>query len=114
MIVVNVPAYEWLRSYHDARIRNARRYTRRRLGDALKGAGFGVAFITYWNSLLFPLMVLRRRIFPPAEGESDVRPYSPALDLVFRSVLLVERLVMRSGLRFPWGGSVLAIGVKNG
>jgi SAM-dependent methyltransferase len=112
VFVITVPAYAWLSSAHDERVHAARRYTRCSLAAVLKDAGFQVPYMTYWNTLLFPLMVLRRKVFVPANQESDLKDFPPLLDRIFRGVMAVELALLRTGLPLPFGGSVLAVGRK--
>src|SRR5215217_5304602 len=58
-LVVNVPAYRWLWSYHDRAVGTKHRFTRRRLEALVEANGFIVEFSTYWNTFLFPLAVVR-------------------------------------------------------
>jgi hypothetical protein len=67
---------------------------------------------TYWNSLLFPLMVLRRKWFAPRTGQSDVGEFSGLADRLFGAIMAVERGGLRLGLRYPFGGSLLAVATK--
>jgi SAM-dependent methyltransferase len=110
IFVVTVPAYEWLSSSHDERVHGARRYTRGQLQKILEKAGFKVTYITYLNTLLFPLMVLRRKIIQPKNDESDVKLFPPLIDAMFRMVMGLEHLLIRMGLTMPFGGSLLAVG----
>lgn len=113
VLVVNLPAYEWLRSAHDIRVQNARRYTARGAAGLLAAAGLVRVRPRYWNSLLLPLMVLRRKMLArPPEGPSDVAPLDPRLDRGFHAATQVERRLMACGLPFPAGGSVLATGLR--
>lgn len=111
-LVLNLPAFEWLASYHDARVHNARRFDRPGLRRLIDAAGFASARIDYWNSLLFPLMVLRRKLFTGGGGESDVADYPVLVDRLFAGLLALERAGMRAGLRYPFGGSLIAIARK--
>lgn len=112
--VIHVPAYEWLRSYHDEHGYTARRYTRRGLQRLLNRAGFRVTYCTYRVCLLFPLMVLRRKVFKRKDDSSDVVEYRPMVDSLFTFVMDIELLLFRLGIRFPFGGSVVAVGMKDG
>jgi SAM-dependent methyltransferase len=112
VLVMTAPAYEWLYSSHDDRSHTARRYTRRRLVDAFRSAGLEVVYATYWNTLLFPLMVLRRKLIRPADGQSDTQHFPPMLDGFLHAVMVLERFLLRAGLRLPFGGSVLVVGRK--
>jgi SAM-dependent methyltransferase len=114
MLIVNLPAFEWMKSAHDERVHNARRYTAPAVRALLFGAGFAEIRTFYWNSLLFPLMVLRRKVVAGAAAESDVFAYPAPIEAAFRSVLAVERALMGLGLRFPAGGSVMAVARRHG
>jgi SAM-dependent methyltransferase len=110
VLIVNLPAYRWLLSSHDERVHNVRRYTRGEVIEMLGRAGFARVWASYWNTLLFPIMVLKRKLLG---GEaSDVRPFPAPLEALFRSVLAVERAWLGRGLKFPFGGSILAVAVK--
>ena len=61
-LIINVPAYQWMASFHDREVHNARRFERAGLARLLTAAGFSRFRTTYWNSILFPLMVLRRKL----------------------------------------------------
>jgi len=111
ILVVNLPAYRWMLSTHDERVHNVRRYTRTEVMAMLRHAGFRSVSATYWNTFLFPLMVLKRKVL--GGEDSDVRPFPAPVEFLFRCVLGCERLLMRIGLRFPFGGSIFAVAVKS-
>jgi len=112
-LVITMPAYQWLYSYHDREVGNLRRYSRRELNALLVGAGFGVVHSTYWNALPFPLAVLRRKIFPPAAARSDVSAFPPWLEACFNGLMALERGWFALGGRFPFGTSVLTVARKS-
>ena len=112
VLVVSLPAYDWLLSYHDARVRNVRRFTRRRVEGLLEDAGLAPVYATYWNTLLLPVMAIRRLLVGPRENDSDVHPYPRPLDAILGSLLTCERALLRIGTRLPFGGSVLAVAAK--
>ena len=109
IFVVNLPAYQWMLSYHDVRVQNARRFTRGHLGELLSAAGLLPLYATYWNTLLFPIMAARRLLPASEQKESDVHAYAPAADACCRALLTCERGALRAGIRLPFGGSVLAV-----
>ena len=111
-LIINVPAYQWLASFHDRQVHNARRFERTGLQALLRTAGFARVRTTYWNSLLFPLMVLRRKVLAPRSEESDVADYSRLTDAAFGMIMAAERAGLRLGLRYPFGGSLLAVATK--
>jgi SAM-dependent methyltransferase len=111
ILILNLPAYRWLMSRHDAAVYNARRYTRTELVRLLRSAGFRPIFASYWNIVLFPLMVATRKLLPAGTG-SDVKLQPKFIEAVCRAATTFERGLMRAGIRFPFGGSVLAAAVK--
>jgi SAM-dependent methyltransferase len=109
LLLLNLPAHAWLHSAHDLRVRTARRYERAEVSRKLEAAGFGATLPRHWNSLLLPLMVVQRRVVRRApDAPSDVQPYPPWLDASLGAVCQAEAALMRAGLRFPLGGSILA------
>jgi hypothetical protein len=112
IVILNNPAYEWLRSYHDVFVHTARRYTAPRMAADLHRAGFTVLRCTYWNTLLFPFMVLKRKLPTGSASHSDVAAIPSWLNRMFSFVSLPEPLLMRYGVDLPFGGSVLTIGRK--
>lgn len=111
-LIVNVPAYQWMASFHDRHVHNARRFERDGLRALLSAAGFTRIRATYWNSLLFPLMVLRRKMLAPRIGKSDVSDFPGLADRILGAIMAVERAGLRLGLRYPFGGSLLAVATK--
>ena len=112
LIVVNVPAYRWLWSYHDRAVHSVRRYGRAELAGKLGRAGFAEVRAGPWNTLLFPLVVLRRKLLPAPAGGSDVRTYPALAEVVARAALALERCWMATGLRLPFGSSIFATARK--
>ncbi len=114
VLVVSVPAYDWLFSAHDERVEGIRRYTRASLSKTLENEGFQIEYSTYWNTFLFGLMVLRRKFFASKDGESDLKMMPPVIEAVFNAVMIFECALLSSamsmGLVFlPFGGSVLVV-----
>jgi SAM-dependent methyltransferase len=109
----NLPAYGWLLSAHDRRVHNVRRFTRGQARMLLAGRGFKILKASYWNTLLFPLMLLHR-LTERADAESDVRDFPRWIDALFSAALAVERLVIGLGLSLPFGGSLLIVARRDG
>ncbi len=109
---LNLPAYQWLYSQHDVLVHTRRRYTKSRIRAALEPAGFRILDMTYWNTILFPLMVLRRKVLPGKSGESDVASFTGPVNDLFLALTGLERLVLRAGLSLPFGGSLLITAQK--
>jgi hypothetical protein len=114
LLVLNLPAYDWMFSAHDRAVHTARRYTRSGLTTLLRSAGFAQVRTSYWNSLLFPLMVLRRKLLKTEGAASDVMPFPAPIEFLFRAVMRLENFLLRCGVALPFGGSVLAVAIKHG
>jgi SAM-dependent methyltransferase len=113
-LVLNLPAYRWMLSRHDVAVHNARRYTLKRVARLLHSSGFQPVYVTYWNAVLFPLMVITRKLLPARRSMSDVTLHSRPLDAFGRLATSFENALLRAGLRFPFGGSILAVAAKRG
>jgi SAM-dependent methyltransferase len=105
-LIVNMPAFAWLASAHDRRVHNVRRQSASDVAAMLVGNGLANIRVRYWNSLLFPLMVVQRKLLARhADAASDVAALPGWLDAAFHAVTAIER---RLPMSFPAGGSVLA------
>jgi hypothetical protein len=79
------------------------------LREAARGAGFDVESGGYFNTLLFPLVAMRRMLARIGIGrDDDARMPSPALNAVLGAVFGLERLVVPR-IKFPFGTSVIAV-----
>ena len=110
--VFNLPAYGWLLSAHDTRVHNVRRFSRGEARLLLTQHGFRIVRSSYWNTLLFPLMLLHR-LTERADAASDVRDYPRWLDALFSTALAVERAAILAGLSLPFGGSLIVVAARD-
>ncbi len=104
-LVVNMPAYAWMASAHDRRVRNARRSTPSELQAWLRRAGLAEIRTKFWNSLLFPAMLIQRKLLARGDAASDVATISPGLNGIFLAITRLECHLPA----LPWGGSIIAI-----
>ncbi len=116
LLILQVPAFDWLRSEHDDAVWTSRRYSRREVGILLAGAGFAVERCFYRVALLFPAAALVRLLAPRGrpeeEARSEVRPAAPAADALLGGILRLESALAALGLRLPFGLSVFAVARK--
>lgn len=110
IVVLTMPAYQWMYSYHDRAVGNLRRYSRGETVALLRQAGFRIERATYWNTLLFPLAVLQRKLLRGRDSSSDVRLYPAPVELFCNAMNLIEHAWLRRGGVLPWGNSVVAVG----
>jgi len=110
VLVLNLPAYRWMLSAHDRAVDNARRYGSGEVARLLAQAGFAGISTRYWNSLLFPLMVLKRKLLPGGDGDVALMP--APLERCFAAIARFETWLATMGLRLPFGGSIVAVGIR--
>jgi SAM-dependent methyltransferase len=109
-VVLWLPAYDWLRSPHDAVVHTARRYDCARVRGLARGAGLTVEHLGHVHAaLLLPALVVRGlerlRRAPPASGLGTP---PRALNALLAGALALEgQLATRAPL--PFGLSVLAV-----
>ncbi len=111
-LVLNMPAYQWMYSYHDRTTGNLRRYSRGEVNALVRAAGFHVVRSTYWNMLAFPLVVLRRKLLPPADPSSDVARFPAPVEAGFNAAMAAEHVWLEMGAGLPFGNSVLTVAQK--
>jgi SAM-dependent methyltransferase len=113
LLVLNLPAYGWLYSAHDVAVDNARRFGRGELIELLAAAGFAEVRTRFWNSFLFPLMVVRRKLWRRGTaGASDVELRSPPVERALGAVMALECRLVAADIFLPFGGSILASAVR--
>jgi SAM-dependent methyltransferase len=117
-IIVNAAALDMLKGDHSVLVSEVRRYTRRRLGEKLKSAGFRVERMTYTNASIFPVTAgvraLQRLRGLKEEGETRGDFYLPPapINALFSGALTVEAALINAGLNMPIGSSVLCLARK--
>lgn len=116
-LLIRVPACDWLRSRHDAAVHTRQRYGRRELVGKLRAAGLEPVFVSFANSFLFPIAVIRRlsessddATRNPPQG-SEVQPVAKWLNEVLTKVLSAEAMLLRR-LPLPIGLSLVAVARK--
>jgi len=119
LMVLNLPAYDWLYSEHDVAIHTSERYTSPKVRSLLETLGLSVERLSYRLCFLFPAVVLGRlpsllRARPgDAAARSDLHAVpGKTTNRILFSVLRIENELVARGTRLPWGSSVFAIGRK--
>jgi SAM-dependent methyltransferase len=110
LLIITVPAYQWLYSSHDAQHHHYRRYTARRLRTLAKAAGLRPTRVGYYNTVLFPLALIRRlaeKLLNARPVDDSALPGSLLNQFLYRAFSLEARFI-RSWL-FPVGLSVVGL-----
>jgi predicted TPR repeat methyltransferase len=112
-ILITVPAYQWMWSNHDVVLHHKRRYSRDSLRVLVKDAGFDIIHLTHFNTIFFPLAVVKRLLTRflhlPERDEYNVPP--KLVNTLLRSIFALERLVV-PGFSLPFGLSLLCLAKK--
>jgi SAM-dependent methyltransferase len=113
VLLVRVPALQALWGAHDVEVQSRHRYTRGELRALLEACGMRLERATYGNAILLPLLFARRTLdrLRGREG-SDVGFLPAPLEWAFKRALLAEAALIRRGLSFPIGASVVALARK--
>lgn len=109
-MLITVPAFPFLWSRHDERHHHKRRYRRKELIEKLQDAGFELALVTYFNALLFPVIVLIRlaqRLFGVDHGDDERIP--PTVLNRFLSLIFAGERHLVGRLPALFGLSLLAV-----
>ncbi|MGD1994789.1 MAG: methyltransferase domain-containing protein [Anaerolineae bacterium] len=117
-ILITVPAFQFLWGRQDEISHHLRRYTARELRARITAAGLEVRKLTYFNTLLFPIVAairVGRRLLPSGpeeEIESDFTMTRPGRlnDLLARVFKAESGLIQAA--RLPFGVSLLAVARK--
>ncbi len=112
VVLMTVPAHDFLWSNHDLVLGHLRRYSRKSFSALWEGFPVRRVYATFFNSLLFPLIALYR-ILPGGKGRgSDLTLPLPPLNRLLRAVLRMEKFLLKMG-PIPGGVSLLTVLKKN-
>lgn len=113
--LIRVPAFDALRSEHDAAVHTRERYLLASLRDRVTAAGLVVERATYANTLLFPFAAISRLLRRPShefgKTTSDVRPASWPAQAVGSLALQMEAFALHWA-SFPLGLSAIVLATR--
>ena len=111
-IIVSVPQHRFLWSQRDETLCHKRRYTRQELADKTRQAGFEIARMTSFITLPFPAMLIESMMH--RKKRTDYNPLKTLktgglTNTVLNMILTFERQLIKCGVPFLFGGSLLLI-----
>jgi SAM-dependent methyltransferase len=109
-LLTTVPAWAWLWSAHDEYHHHKRRYTLAEYRALFEAAGLNVRRATYFNTILFPLIVavrLAKNALGAAEADAQGLP-GPLINGCLQRLFASERWALRF-VNLPLGVSILVI-----
>jgi SAM-dependent methyltransferase len=111
-LLATVPAFGWLWSAHDDTHHHQRRYVAGDLRALFERAGYKIAYLSYYNFLLFPAIAAARLLSPSRKSsprhDHDLRAHSGPVNSVLRTVFSSERYAI-GHLAVPFGVSLLVL-----
>ena len=110
-LLVTVPQHRWLWSAVDERACHKRRYIRSELIKKVEQSGLKVEYVTSFVTILIPLMLLSR-LQAKTDKPIDEFRISSWLNGLFSIFMSVELGLLKMGLTFPFGGSLLLLAKK--
>ena len=110
-LIITVPQHPFLWSTFDEHSHHSRRYTADELKKKIAKAGFETLRQTSFVSLLFPLLLLSRIRIRSDDIERGLK-VGRRMDFILERVMDIERVLIRKGVNFPFGGSLLMVSRK--
>ena len=117
LLIITVPAFQFLWSEHDIALHHYRRYTRKKLTRLLTDEGLKIVSASYVITFSFPIIIAYRLLkgalnflHPHASKASYVR-LPAALNAFFIRILAWESKLL-GYITFPFGTSVLIVATK--
>ena len=111
LIAFREPAMNIARGWHDRAVNGRQRFTTGGITASLREAGFEPLRATYLNTVLFPPIVLVRRLQDlrePDLAKSDVEDTREPLNSLLLAILRFERAVLKA-MDLPFGVSLFAV-----
>jgi SAM-dependent methyltransferase len=117
MLVVSVPAFQFLWGDHDTLYGHRRRYTTGALREKLEAAGLEMVKLSYFEPLFVAPLWLFRNLKKLLGREGDITQRDDfiklpgALNRALTHMIAAERFPLRY-LSFPFGVTILAVAIK--
>lgn len=111
-LVLTVPQHRWLWSQVDDYACHVRRYRRTELIAKVQQAGLQVSYTSSFVSLLVPLMWLSRKRASKQHDPMTEFNIPRWLNRTLETVMQFELQLLKMGIRFSVGGSLLLIATK--
>jgi ubiquinone/menaquinone biosynthesis C-methylase UbiE len=114
LLLITVPAYQWMWSQWDVELHHKRRYTKSGLEKLLKKYGYDIVLSSYRQSfMVLPVYAFRKlkTIFKPLDYGSDFKVGSPFVSVPLLYVTNLEHALITS-TSIPFGMSIVVLAKK--
>lgn len=111
-LILNLPAFEFLKGSHDIAVSTQRRYSRSSVRRLMTQSGFMAEHMSYWNMILFPFLLVMRPISrllarSAAKVHSDLGELPGFLNN-FLTWLFLNEVRFADRFALPLGSSIFA------
>ncbi|MDX9702641.1 MAG: class I SAM-dependent methyltransferase [Candidatus Auribacterota bacterium] len=111
IILVTVPAYQWLYTGRDKMHHHKRRYNRRQIHEVVASQGFAREILSYYNFWLFPFALMERlskKLFATDTPKPDVTVPPALINHIMRLIFQSERFLLQYVV-LPFGLSLIGV-----
>lgn len=109
--ILIVPAYQWLWSANDLAYHHQRRYSLNLVKKLVRSKDFKLTFLSFFNSLLFPIFVIFTMIAKFSKRTSAstvVKPVPGFINFLLTKLMQFERwIIINAGIKLPFGSSII-------
>lgn len=109
-LIITVPAYSWLYGAHDKMLHHFRRYSKNTLNETINYSDLKVLKSSYFNTLLFPLVILARLTDMLKNSDESIGYSTPnsIVNHLFYRVFSIETILVNK-TNLPFGASIVAV-----
>jgi len=117
-LILNVPAFMSLFSYHDEAFEHLRRYRANEIKEKLRSVNLQVNFLSYWSFFIFPIIFLMRKVIPGnnKDGKDNLSDFYRNVPFLVEKILIilnfVELRLIKRKISLPFGVSLYGIAQK--
>ncbi len=109
LLMVTVPQHKELWSFTDEYAMHCRRYEADELIKKIQSANLEIVYSNSFVSLLYPAMYFSRKSSKKASVELEI---NPIINFVFSLIMSFELLLIKIGVKFKRGGSLVVVAKK--
>ena len=114
--MITVPRHKWLWSVQDEAACHKRRYSRIELKKKIESVGFHIEQLSSFISLLVPFMIIDRLknhiVIKNRHDPMTELKISATLNTLFYKICMIEYGLIKKGINFPAGGSLVCVARK--
>lgn len=113
ILIINLPAHNYLRRTHDDRVHTRHRYTINELLHKIEGSDFKPIKMSYRNSFLYPAVLISSLINNGKSKNisSDLKKVTCPINSILYGLLKIENSLIEK-IKLPFGTSIFCIAQK--